>query len=109
MTKINRDMREAEKNLEGLEKCCGLCVLPWKRSLFEFRNAFNLNYSQLFYLLSCVLFILAALSASLKPFEENATVIIVVFDLYEYHYKNLRLFLIFAYAVVEYHILIVTS
>jgi len=21
-----------KKNLEGLEKCCGLCVLPWKRS-----------------------------------------------------------------------------
>jgi hypothetical protein len=29
--KINQDMREAEKNLEGLEKCCGLCVLPWNK------------------------------------------------------------------------------
>ena len=28
---INQDMRDAEKNLEGLEKCCGLCVLPWKK------------------------------------------------------------------------------
>ncbi|CAF0995092.1 unnamed protein product [Didymodactylos carnosus] len=32
MDRINEDMRDAEKNLEGLEKCCGLCVLPWKRS-----------------------------------------------------------------------------
>lgn len=32
MVQINQDMKEAEKNLEGLEKCCGLCVLPWKRT-----------------------------------------------------------------------------
>ncbi|XP_076442950.1 synaptosomal-associated protein 25-like [Babylonia areolata] len=32
MDQINQDMRDAEKNLEGLEKCCGLCVLPWKRT-----------------------------------------------------------------------------
>ncbi|CAF3203949.1 unnamed protein product [Rotaria socialis] len=32
MDRINAEMRDAEKNLEGLEKCCGLCVLPWKRS-----------------------------------------------------------------------------
>ncbi|BFZ11905.1 hypothetical protein BsWGS_14943 [Bradybaena similaris] len=32
MDQINQDMKDAEKNLEGLEKCCGLCVLPWKRS-----------------------------------------------------------------------------
>lgn len=32
MDRINAAMRDAEKNLEGLEKCCGLCVLPWKRS-----------------------------------------------------------------------------
>lgn len=32
MDQINQDMRDAEKNLEGMEKCCGLCVLPWKRS-----------------------------------------------------------------------------
>jgi synaptosomal-associated protein 25 len=30
--RINQEMKEAEKNLEGLEKCCGLCVLPWQRS-----------------------------------------------------------------------------
>ena len=31
MDRINAEMRDAEKNLEGLEKCCGLCVLPWKK------------------------------------------------------------------------------
>lgn len=31
MNQISVDMEDAEKNLEGLEKCCGLCVLPWKR------------------------------------------------------------------------------
>lgn len=24
-------MKEAEKNLQGMEKCCGLCVLPCKK------------------------------------------------------------------------------
>ncbi|XP_021963864.1 synaptosomal-associated protein 25 isoform X2 [Folsomia candida] len=28
MDQINNDMKEAEKNLTGMEKCCGLCVLP---------------------------------------------------------------------------------
>lgn len=28
MDKINVDMREAEKNLTGMEKCCGICVCP---------------------------------------------------------------------------------
>lgn len=31
LDQINQDMRDAEKNLEGMDKCCGLCVLPWKR------------------------------------------------------------------------------
>ncbi|CAI9733246.1 synaptosomal-associated protein 25-like isoform X6 [Octopus vulgaris] len=31
LDQINQDMRDAEKNLEGMEKCCGLCVLPWKK------------------------------------------------------------------------------
>ncbi|XP_063958451.1 synaptosomal-associated protein 25-like isoform X2 [Lytechinus pictus] len=31
MDQINTDMREAEKNLTGLEKCCGICVCPWKK------------------------------------------------------------------------------
>ena len=29
--KINQEMKEAEKNLEGMEGCCGLCVLPWQK------------------------------------------------------------------------------
>lgn len=29
--RINEDMKDAEKNLEGLEKCCGLFILPWKK------------------------------------------------------------------------------
>ncbi|KAK7792727.1 hypothetical protein R5R35_005935 [Gryllus longicercus] len=32
MDQINADMREAEKNLTGMEKCCGLCVLPCNKS-----------------------------------------------------------------------------
>ena len=29
---INQGMKEAEKNLKNLEKCCGCCVLPWQSS-----------------------------------------------------------------------------
>lgn len=29
---INKEMKEAEKNLEGLEGCCGLCVCPWQKT-----------------------------------------------------------------------------
>ncbi|KAM4662809.1 synaptosomal-associated protein 23 isoform 1-T2 [Discoglossus pictus] len=32
MDQINKDMREAEKNLTELNKCCGLCVCPGSRS-----------------------------------------------------------------------------
>lgn len=32
MDQINADMREAEKNLSGMEKCCGICVLPCNKS-----------------------------------------------------------------------------
>ena len=28
---INADMKEAEKHLTGMEKWCGLCVMPWNR------------------------------------------------------------------------------
>ena len=31
MDQINKDMREAEKNLTELNKCCGLCVCPCNR------------------------------------------------------------------------------
>uniref|UniRef100_A0A1I7Y9I3 Synaptosomal-associated protein n=1 Tax=Steinernema glaseri TaxID=37863 RepID=A0A1I7Y9I3_9BILA len=29
---INQDMREAEEHLKGMEKCCGLCVLPCNKA-----------------------------------------------------------------------------
>ncbi|XP_066487158.1 synaptosomal-associated protein 23 [Tiliqua scincoides] len=32
MDQINKDMREAEKNLTELNKCCGLCVCPCNRT-----------------------------------------------------------------------------
>jgi synaptosomal-associated protein 25 len=32
MDKINVDMREAEKNLTGMEKCCGICIFPCGKS-----------------------------------------------------------------------------
>lgn len=32
MDKINADMKEAEKNLTGMEKCCGICVCPCNKS-----------------------------------------------------------------------------
>jgi len=28
---INADMKEAQKHLTGMEKWCGLCVMPWNR------------------------------------------------------------------------------
>lgn len=31
LDQINVDMKEAERNLTGLEKCCGLCVCPGRR------------------------------------------------------------------------------
>lgn len=31
MNTVNKDMRDAEKNLAGLEKCCGLCSCPWQK------------------------------------------------------------------------------
>ncbi len=40
MDQINEDMKDAEKNLDDLNKCCGLCVLPWNKwvhfSIFDF-------------------------------------------------------------------------
>ncbi|XP_075722343.1 synaptosomal-associated protein 25kDa isoform X4 [Rhipicephalus microplus] len=35
MDKINADMKEAEKNLTGMEKCCGICVCPCQKVLFR--------------------------------------------------------------------------
>lgn len=36
MDQIHADMREAEKNLSGMEKCCGICVLPCKKYVTSF-------------------------------------------------------------------------
>ena len=35
MNTVNKDMRDAEKNLAGLEKCCGLCACPWQKVVKE--------------------------------------------------------------------------
>ena len=31
MDKMGKDMGEAESNLHNMEKCCGLCVMPWNK------------------------------------------------------------------------------
>lgn len=36
MDQINADMREAEKNLSGMEKCCGICVLPCNKCVLHY-------------------------------------------------------------------------
>lgn len=41
MDRINADMREAEKNLSGMEKCCGLCSMPWKNISLRSGNDAN--------------------------------------------------------------------
>ena len=40
MDKINVDMREAEKNLTGMEKCCGICIFPCGKNK-EFKEDAN--------------------------------------------------------------------
>ncbi|CAF4083830.1 unnamed protein product [Rotaria sordida] len=35
---IHADMTDAEKNLTDLQKCCGLCVLPWQRVRRTYRS-----------------------------------------------------------------------
>lgn len=44
LDQINSDMKDAEKNLEGLEKCCGLCVLPWKKWVPPHPPSLSLGY-----------------------------------------------------------------
>jgi len=36
---INKDMKEAEEHLKGMEKCCGLCVLPCNKTEDFEKNA----------------------------------------------------------------------
>ncbi|CAF0833310.1 unnamed protein product [Rotaria sordida] len=38
---IHAGMTEAEKNLTNLQKCCGLCVLPWQRFRTQHRPYSN--------------------------------------------------------------------
>jgi hypothetical protein len=42
LDQINADMKEAEKNLTGMEKCCGMCVCPWNRSVLTYDNHNNI-------------------------------------------------------------------
>lgn len=35
LNNVNKDMKEAEQNLAGMEKCCGLCLCPWQKSNVE--------------------------------------------------------------------------
>ncbi|XP_044292944.1 synaptosomal-associated protein 23 [Varanus komodoensis] len=45
MDQINKDMREAEKNLTELNKCCGLCVCPCNRTKnFESGKAYKTTW-----------------------------------------------------------------
>ncbi|XP_034968211.1 synaptosomal-associated protein 23 [Zootoca vivipara] len=45
MDQINKDMREAEKNLTELNKCCGLCVCPCNRTKnFETSRAYKTTW-----------------------------------------------------------------
>ncbi|XP_043837617.1 synaptosomal-associated protein 23 [Dromiciops gliroides] len=47
MDQINKDMREAEKTLTELNKCCGLCVCPWNRSTnFESGKAYKTTWTE---------------------------------------------------------------
>lgn len=42
---VNKDMKEAEKGLADMERCCGLCLCPWQKSNVEkdeeYRKAFK--------------------------------------------------------------------
>lgn len=46
MDQINKDMREAEKTLTELNKCCGLCVCPCNRSVILVLGPGVLEYSK---------------------------------------------------------------
>ncbi|XP_040825633.1 synaptosomal-associated protein 23 isoform X3 [Ochotona curzoniae] len=47
MDQINKDMREAEKTLTELNKCCGLCVCPCNRTKnFESSKAYKSTWGE---------------------------------------------------------------
>jgi len=48
---INIGIRDAETHIEDMEKCCGLCILPWKRfrkfeSTAAYKEGFEENKSK---------------------------------------------------------------
>ncbi|XP_015379647.1 PREDICTED: synaptosomal-associated protein 25-like [Diuraphis noxia] len=43
MDQINADMKEAEKNLTGMEKCCGICVVPCNKGKYHKSNGLALR------------------------------------------------------------------
>lgn len=43
MDQINQDMRQAEKNITDLSKCCGLCVCPCDRLVINSTSSFWLH------------------------------------------------------------------
>ncbi len=45
MNNIHANMNRAEKNLTNLQKCCGLCVLPWNRVNLKHRSFKNTSTS----------------------------------------------------------------
>ena len=47
LDQMNQDMKEAERNMEKMEKCCGLCVCPWNRQRnFENSSGFQKTYGK---------------------------------------------------------------
>lgn len=51
MDQINADMREAEKNLSGMEKCCGICVLPCNKYEMKIVKITEYDSKQYYYVL----------------------------------------------------------
>lgn len=49
MDQINKDMREAEKTLTELNKCCGLCICPCKRSVGSYLGASSRGLQKISY------------------------------------------------------------
>lgn len=58
---INIDMKEAERNLTNLEKCCGLCVCPGRRSEIHTPGLATLNILNFSFVYSMLISLLALL------------------------------------------------
>jgi len=47
LDEINLGIRDAETHIEDMEKCCGLCILPWKRSRkFESKAVYKEGFEE---------------------------------------------------------------